>query len=919
MEKKYVKLQSGELQNLKDSARESFENRSVHMYLGDEPTSFFNDKHLKSYLITLNFDTTTAYKTAWKNVQEIREKVCDDLNTSFNNDIELIVSTIEHTHEIPKKHKGSQPTEKVKVPKVIKEKKVPEVKKKPRLKSVAEVEQIMKSDTEKMKDVEKLMKNDKTEVKPEDKKPEDKKPEDKKPEEKEEVEENGEGSTVHSCKTLKDIKKKYKDFKAKNKFLKDINETEYGHNLLNIYSEMRYTSNIYKIEDELKAYLDEQIDILTKMSEKGDTYDFECTSTLGKNHMFTRKYEMTLELYLAHIQTELCPTTVGYPHIHIAIWMESTYDVDNLVKEIKKVAKKHGCLKDADISSSKYEGNPLGALEYVCKNHSSKIVNESLFRVTGVTTIIISTITSMRYYKEINEILEYISILKDDNQFVSNSKSKYNKVITMDIFTTKKVYDKYLDPKRTLSPKKLEVLPIKKVDAKKSKKYRYVNYIQTLMERNNLVICNGSIFQKIEGSKSSYNGKCSIADFLDCEETTSEFDNVSKKARELIEKAMLCNIKKLDIKSEYDKVEFPRIELNYRMIEFRDFYFCLITRSIYKTQNVYHTYLYSPEICLANLSHSIMEMIDESVWIKQVQASGIYTVEDLTKYVSAVLPRQGVRDGSLLIAGGTKTGKTTILKILKALFPRDKAGDLSSLSEYHIYEQVRGREIVVINEANTILRSSTTTKGRADVLLMLEGGMATANKKLGPITSEDMSKTVVVMSGNLEKEDAEFLRNGPLMSRMQIILTIEDEVFNQTYDNISAKTECPIVLLFCSMCALSILCKVDYIPNLIIYDELEGDNLTYINDSFKFESDLDQPIRKETDDIFRHSKKKKQGFKIPLTTPFIFNSDLTGKTLLPKRSGRTNRDNIAIMREKVDTLDLRKQYLKEVNFAQGCY
>lgn len=156
-------------------------------------------------------------------------------------------------------------------------------------------------------------------------------------------------------------------------------------------------------------------------------------------------------------------------------------------------------------------------------------------------------------------------------------------------------------------------------------------------------------------------------------------------------------------------------------------------------------------------------------------------------------------------------------------------GDLTTISEHHTYEQVRGKEIVRINELNSLLRNSTKTKSRGDTLLFLEGGQAVANKKHGEITSIDTAKTSVIMTGNIEPEDEQFMRNDPLMARVQLITTENNIEFNEIYTDKAAKTECPIILLFCGMCSMSIIGrKLDYIPQPVIHDILEGEELEYI-------------------------------------------------------------------------------------------
>lgn len=765
-------LKSDEIENFKDSAREKLENKTVKIYLENEGNPYFNEKNLKSYLITINFDTTTSYKRAWKDVQDIRNNVSKMLCEDEVN--EFVISTIEHTHEIPKKHKSSE---------------------------------------------------------------------------------------LHKSKKLEDITKEYNKEKKKN--LVDINESEYTTNLLNIYSEMRYTGNIYEIDEKLKDYLDEKIDELTKKVDAGEKYNFEYSIVDKK-----RYYKMSLELYMSHMQTELHPTTIGYPHIHIGLWRESSPEVDKTKNLIYNIVKKYSGLNDIDIASSKYQGNPLGALEYVCKNHSSKIVNNSLKRVKKDETIISATINSLRYYEKIKEVLYHISNKEGKNELTSNKKSSYNKSIAMEICVTKKVNDKHI-LKIITSPKKIKSHEVKLIDAESSKRNAYINYIQKFMKKKELVICDGLIYKKIEGSKSSYNYKYNIDDFLDSMERVTKYMTVSDKIRKLIEKNMKLS-KVIDEIYDEDIIDFPRVKLNYRMIEFRDFYYCLVTRAIYKEQYEYHTYLYCPEICLEELNEKIIDLLERSTWIKQLKASGIYTINDISILNSIVHNRKYTKCGSVLLIGEADTGKSTIIKPFLETFPGYKVGRLQTISEHHIYDQVKDKEVVAMNEANGILRNSSKTANRADSLLIFEGGTTIANKKLGEIISIDTSKTSIIMTGNIEAQDETFLKNDPLMKRIRVITTKQDTVFNEIYTDKSAKTECPLILIFSSMCSVSTMCNLNYVQEPIIYNNLEGENLEFIKEYHEFDSDIGQPLRKETDDIFRYSTMKEKGLSIPLTKEFEY-------------------------------------------------
>jgi hypothetical protein len=552
-----------------------------------------------------------------------------------------------------------------------------------------------------------------------------------------------------------EISELYNTFKEVKPKLMNIDENEYTINLLNFYTEMLYTAVLYERGEDFVKYLQERIEILTPLVDEGETYIFKHkTDEKGDKH-----YKMSLYLYLAYKQTELKATTVGYPHIHIGLWTKSTFEPEKLKRKKYKIVKEYSDLNDIDVAPSKKKGLPTKVLEYVCKNHSSKVVYESLKRAKVDTTIVTAIITSMKHYRKLAEIITHIANTKGENKLTSNKKSKYNKSIAMMIMVSMEVYKKYLDD--TPAPKSPPKVPIKKIrviDAEKNISSAYIHYIQNYMINNNYVVCDGLIYKKVEGSKSSYTRKYSIEDFINRMERRERFYNVAPKLRSRLIRDMNGMEDDKDDKDEENTIDFPKIKMNYRMIEFKDFYYCLVTRAIYKEQYNYHTYLYCPEVSLANLSESISNLIEHSVWIKQLRASQVYNVQDIALLFSIVHNRKNKKDASLLIAGDSNTGKSTMHRPFRELFPPEKVGYLKTITEHHIYDQVYKKEVVIVDEANSMLRMGSTTAGRADSLLLMGAEMAIANKKLGEIRAIDTSKCSLTLTVNMEPDDEKCMK-----------------------------------------------------------------------------------------------------------------------------------------------------------------
>lgn len=805
----FYEIEDNPIENLKDSANEKFESKTILTYFQNEVNPYFNKENLKSYLITINFDPSTSYKQAWFIVQRLRNEILTMIYIIFKEDVALLSSTIEHTHEIPVKHKKSP---------------------------------------------------------------------------------------LHNVTSIKELKELYSEYKKRKPQLLNIDESMYTINLLNIYTEMLYTSAIYKREESLKEFLMEKIKVLTPLVDEGMNYKFKKeTDEKGENH-----YKMTKDLYLAHMQEELRPTTVGYPHIHIGMWIESSFEVEKLKRKIYGIVKSYSGMPDIDVSPSKRQGDPLKALGYICKNHSSKIVYESLNREESEGTIVKSVITSERHYEKIREFLSHISNREGENKLTSNRKSKYNKTVAMKIMVTDNIYYKKINPILEIETEKKVMDPkVRLVDAEKTKTNGYINYLQKHMLKHGLVICDDLIYKKIKGSRSSYNYGCKIEDFLDEMEKKEKFFGVSGMVRQRIIKNMKTKqIKLYDDESDDEEmsIEFPKIKIEYRMIEFRDFYYNMITRNIIKEQYEYHTYMYCPEICLENMSEQITNLLENSVWIYQLKASKVYDITSISLLFSITHNRKNKKDGTLLIAGESDTGKSTMHKPFREAFPAQRVGYLKQLTEHHIYDQMLDKDVVIIDEGNSVLRHTETTAGRADGLLVLGGETAIANKKMGEIRPIATAKGSLTLTVNQEIRDEGVYNNETIMNRMQIILTSKTNELVDAYTAKAAKTEAPLIILFAGMCSLSELYKLDYVPNPIIYDELTEEEKDKIETYNEFDSDINQPSRHFDDEILRFSLRVKRGIETIKTTEFV---PMREGIAMPQKSKKSKKDKIEDIKREI--------------------
>lgn len=616
------------------------------------------------------------------------------------------------------------------------------------------------------------------------------------------------------------------------KTLKNIDEDKYTTSLLNIFTEMRYMlpynskEKPYKEYEKFSKFLEKRIEELTELAKKGVSYDFMGIPK-GEDIIYDMD-EHNLDLYLAYVQTEMKNTTLGYPHLHLGVWVESTYNMEKLRNEIYMLCRDVTGLQDIKVDLSKYQGKPATTLAYIIKNHSSKTVYNTLEKypvktdkgeIVGDLRIVNAIITSPQHYEKIKEMLYYIGgIEQTSNNLTSYEKSSYNKSIAMVISTTEEI--------ERDGQTKIEHNLIT-LDATVNKTNEYLNYVQHSMIKNGLAICEGLVYKKIKESKTSYQYAMKIDEFLDEFVLHKKYYSVAEKVRPRLT-IMLKKKSDNSIIDEEDVINFPRITINYRMIELGDCYYCVLTRKIYKTQNEYYTYVYCPSITLENMAKKMIVFLEKSIYVKQLKASGIYTIEDINKLQKCLHKRINTKEGTILIVGDSNSGKTVSIIFLAAMFPTHTVGVLTEISSFHLHEQAKDINVLRLNEANTILRS-IKTKERGNILNLLEGQPILGNQKHGEMTVINSSTYSIVATANIEEADLVVYQNEPLVKRLQIIRTKRmNEQDIEVYTDVMAKKDLPMLLIFFGMCSLVHDHDLELLPDLEICETIGEEEKNYI-------------------------------------------------------------------------------------------
>jgi hypothetical protein len=668
------------------------------------------------------------------------------------------------------------------------------------------------------------------------------------------IKSNRKESKVHQCQTYDDLVALYEESKFPP--LKNINSVHYTMNLLNIITELIYTGTLCTRDELLLIRLKDLQKEISPLVDRGQSYNFPCskcnTDTSLKGF---RKgdilYESNIYLWLANEQENKKRTTLGYPHIHIALMVSSSNNYINIIKKIDDIVRSVSELVDVDVKPQKFKNKPSGSFIYTIKNMACQIVIESLVQFDKqreayrplITNYICTNNSSIRTI--LNNMLRHISTYDGKDYWSSNANGN-NKDVALTIFNIASKEDNNL--------KTLEYpFNFQSMDPEiNNGEYLYVNLIQEDMKQKKLAICKGRIFQKIPNSKTSWTYEYDVEEYI--RSTQSDLKISTKFASRIIEimkTDLINNLRGNTITT----VNFPRIEINFRMIEYGDFYLDLITRCIFKTQSQYQTYRFCPTIRLSNLEDQIKDLIDNSLWIKQLESSAIFNVDNIGSIYRCLITRVNEKDSCILVVGPPNTGKTIAISFAKYAFPSFLLGVIQNPTEHHIADQVVDRLLIIGQEGNTLTRKIDTID-RGLLLLLAEGGDIIANKKHGDITQFISSQVGLILTANIEKEDEKVYASEALVKRFDIILTelnTEKDFVAQTYEEAAARREYPLIALFAAMCNFTKVHNFENLQNLPIFDNLEEEHVKIISLAGVIERD-EQEIYLEGESITKYSK-----------------------------------------------------------------
>lgn len=533
-------------------------------------------------------------------------------------------------------------------------------------------------------------------------------------------------------------------------------------------------------------------------------------------------------------------TVLGYPHLHIVVGYKSLIKEDELRNDIYNKVIRLGMFKDVQVDKRRCEGgknkrkdkisnnntNICKGIAYVMKNHANAVVREALRRMGEDETIV-----KVRVMSGENKRI-FVNWFKSLLRLSGANSTRYNRNVSFLLEVPKEVKQD-IGEDVTLDVSDSEISDVTDECAQNNKNYidpldskRNELYVRINDDMNvkNYVYCDGMIYKKVEGSKRTYKEQLGVEEYLNCFMEVNDVSNVARHSLDVICRIMHSSDRPDEEKTalEGDKIiSFPRIVMDYRMIEYNDFYYNTVTHKIYVNQSKYYCYIYNPNIKLEGIIKTVEEYINNGIWPELIVKHGLNTVDDLLKLYELMSPHN-VKSRVPTIIGSSNSGKSTLIRPFIEFYPDHKIGRIGkSISEYHMNYQVKGKYLIVMEEINDILNSD---KDRGDVLKLLGGEEVVSNKKHGDIGStRSMGSKVITL--NLLKNDVIYLSDSAVTNRMHLMQTQKgelEEIDHTVYDVIYE--ELPYIILM-----LGLLYNVTYgKKGILISNDISESDMAYI-------------------------------------------------------------------------------------------
>lgn len=602
----------------------------------------------------------------------------------------------------------------------------------------------------------------------------------------------------------------------------------------NFWKDMRYLSNMSGRDQTLKVHVEDQ--------ERYYSYMFQ-----DLIHEVIEHDPTDQELFIASIHH---PSVLGYPHLHVVVCCNNSTDATKQISSAMRSIKERTGYLDVDVSTrpQAHKNKRQNAITYVLKNYKSEFVNKVLHKYSPDNTDIIVAIvnknntfsrrldsTYNQYFKE-----RLLSLFDVPNSYVKTPQFKafymtlYEEIERQDVIASNcEALLARLPPSTERTDEEVQriINEEQHVNPELNPLNRLIQLLNEFMLKHNLVVNENVILKRIPGSYMSYSTAIydskvvgnpeQLFDMFTAEEgllvssckwkqkIMTLFKNANNPFREFFKKNV---------------VQFPTINIDYFMLELRDGFFNIITRTFYRTQDKYACYGYYPQMTIENVVPNLKIFMEHFEWPKLTRNLGLYNQDDLHKTYENLLPNYPKKK-IISIVGPSNAGKTLWVSTFKHLYPPGKMGTIEGdVDEFDMCYQAEDKLQLYIDEANKLL-SNTSCRG---MLLKLIGcERIKAVRKHGAEYFIDQIPNIFMTSNPLPG-DIKYLNDEAMVNRI-FFMHIKESMADHV-PNLESKLEAevPFILVLLSMCYDKKIDNLDHYRMPLIKTTFDQNDIDYI-------------------------------------------------------------------------------------------
>jgi hypothetical protein len=448
------------------------------------------------------------------------------------------------------------------------------------------------------------------------------------------------------------------------------------------------------------------------------------------------------------------PSLKDYPHIHMAVVFTTTTGKIRDLTEISRMLLQHA--HDVDIRkkdgtrtrSSKKAGrtadfsNDAKILGYVMKNSRHEETYNKL--KTRVPTVLYNFRQNSTIQQLYSGLYMYTPVILMEN---NQNREKIQKSQPMvPLFENNVPNQQNTSLSREITPK-----PVARTELEEM-----VFLVETYMEKHQLAITEqGSIYQRIPKSKQSWR-LWGTSERMYRELTTRD-------TMELLTKK----------KSQYDlftsggyKNLLPYVNLDYKWIEFKDFFMHLPTGGVTKENKIYECFAFFPEIGYDEIEKQTRE--GPKIWMKILQNSEFIKDgslseegERLARDIYGLMLPKTHKSKSIALHGEPNSGKSSLLQPIMKMYPEDVVMSVTKANGFEL-ANLEGKQIIILDEFS----KKDSGLGREKILKLAEGDIKLAvNRKHKDVSEVDVAARTAFISNDLNWAELEkanlFINNSP--------------------------------------------------------------------------------------------------------------------------------------------------------------